>query len=306
MKVTVTGATGTLGREVVAELQQRGDDVTVLSRDAGRARQTLGDGVRALEWADPKTQTPPAEALAGQDAVVHLLGEPIAQRWSDDTKREIRDSRVLTTRNLVAALRDLDAGQRPGVLVSQSAVGWYGARGDEKVDESEPVADDFLAQVCKDWEAEARAAEELGMRVVCTRTGVVLSEDGGALEKMLPPFKLGVGGPVAGGRQYVPWVHTDDVVGSLLHCLDEGSVAGPVNVTAPEPVTNKELSRALGRVLNRPAFAPVPGLAVKALYGEMAIIVTTGSRAVPAALEQSGYAFRQADLEDALRAATGR
>ncbi|HEX5909575.1 MAG TPA: TIGR01777 family oxidoreductase [Thermoleophilaceae bacterium] len=306
MKVTVTGATGTLGREVVAELKGRGDHVTVLSRDADRARQTLGQEVTALEWADPKSQAPPAEAFAGQDAVVHLLGEPIAQRWSDDTKREIRDSRVLTTRNLVAVLRDLDPAERPEVLVSQSAVGWYGARGDEKVDESEPVADDFLAQVCKDWEAEAQAAEELGLRVVRTRTGVVLSEDGGALEKMLPPFKLGVGGPVAGGKQYVPWVHTDDVVGSLLHCLDQGSVAGPVNVTAPEPVTNAELSKALGRVLHRPAFAPVPGLAVKLLYGEMAIIVTTGSRAVPTALERSGYAFRQADLEAALRAATGR
>ena len=305
MKVTVTGATGTLGREVVAELKRRGDDVTVLSRDADRARQTLGADVSALVWADPKTQAPPVEALAGQDAVLHLLGEPIAQRWSEDTKREIRDSRVLPTRNLVAVLRDLDPAQRPSVLVSQSAVGWYGARGDERVDESEPAADDFLAQVCKDWEAEARAAEELGLRVVCTRTGVVLSEDGGALEKMLPPFKLGVGGPVAGGKQYVAWVHTDDVVGGLLHCLDQGSVSGPVNITAPEPVTNAELSKALGKVLHRPAFAPVPGLAVKLLYGEMAIIVTTGSRAVPTALEQSGYAFRQADLEAALRAATG-
>ena len=306
MKVTVTGATGTLGREVVAALERRGDEVTVLSRDAESARRKLGDGVRALEWADPRTQAPPAEAFAGQDAVVHLLGEPIAQRWSDEVKREIRDSRVLSTRNLVAVLRDLDAAERPAVLVSQSAVGWYGDRGDERVDESEPAADDFLAQVCKDWEAEAHEAEPLGLRVVCTRTGVVLSEDGGALEKMLPPFKLGVGGPVAGGKQYVPWVHTDDVVGSLLHCLDQGSLAGPVNVAAPEPVTNAELSKALGRVLNRPAFAPVPGLAVKLLYGEMAIIVTGGARAVPAALEQSGYAFRQADLEDALRAATGR
>ncbi|HYI37120.1 MAG TPA: TIGR01777 family oxidoreductase [Thermoleophilaceae bacterium] len=305
MKVTVTGATGTLGREVVAELKQHGDEVTVLSRDADRARQTLGADVSALEWADPKTQAPPIEALAGQDAVVHLLGEPIAQRWSEDTKREIRDSRVLPTRNLVAVLRDLDPAQRPSVLVSQSAVGWYGARGDERVDESEPVADDFLAQVCKDWEAEARAAEELGLRVVCTRTGVVLAEDGGALEKMLPPFKLGVGGPVAGGKQYVAWVHTDDVVGGLLHCLDQGSVSGPVNITAPEPVTNAELSKVLGKVLHRPAFAPVPGLAVKLLYGEMSIIVVTGSRAVPTALEQSGYAFRQADLEAALRAATG-
>lgn len=304
MKVTVTGATGTLGRQVVAELSTRGDEVTVLSRDPERARGALGPAVRALEWADPKAEAPPAESLEGQDAVVHLLGEPVAQRWTEEAKKEIRDSRVLSTRNLVAALHDARSG--PTVLVSQSASGWYGARGDEKVDESEPAAGDFLARVCVEWEAEATKAEELGARVVLTRTGVVLSETGGALEKMLPPFKLGVGGPVAGGRQYVPWVHTDDVVGSLLHCLDSEAARGPVNVTAPEPVTNAELSKALGRVLHRPAVAPVPAFAIKALYGEMAAIVTTGVRAVPARLEELGYAFRRPGLDDALRAATGR
>ncbi len=303
MKVTVTGATGTLGRQVVAELSTRGDEVTVLSRDPERARGALGPAVRALEWADPKSEAPPAESLEGQDAVVHLLGEPVAQRWTEEAKKEIRDSRVLSTRNLVAALHDARSG--PTVLVSQSASGWYGARGDEKVDESEPAAGDFLARVCVEWEAEATKAEELGARVVRTRTGVVLSEDGGALEKMLPPFKLGVGGPVAGGRQYVPWVHTDDVVGSLLHCLDSEAARGPVNVTAPEPVTNAELSKALGRVLHRPAVAPVPGFAIKALYGEMAAIVTTGVRAVPARLGELGYTFRRPGLDDALRAATG-
>jgi uncharacterized protein (TIGR01777 family) len=303
MKVTVTGATGTLGRQVVAELLQRGDEVTVLSRDPDRAREALGDDVRALAWSDPKGEAPPAAALEGQDAVVHLLGEPVAQRWSDDAKREIRDSRVLSTRNLVAALKDVSA--RPAVLVSQSASGWYGARGDEKVDESEPAAGDFLARVCVEWEAEAQKAEELGMRVAVTRTGVVLSEDGGALEKMLPPFKLGVGGPVAGGKQYIPWIHTDDVAGSLLFCLDTGAASGPVNVSAPEPVTNGEFSKALGRVLHRPAVAPVPALAIKALYGEMSIIVTTGVRAVPARLQELGYDFRRPDLEAALRAATG-
>jgi len=303
VKVTVTGATGTLGRQVVAELSTRGDEVTVLSRDPERARGALGPAVRALEWADPKAEAPPAESLEGQDAVVHLLGEPVAQRWTEEAKKEIRDSRVLSTRNLVAALHDARSG--PTVLVSQSASGWYGARGDEKVDESEPAAGDFLARVCVEWEAEATKAEELGARVVLTRTGVVLSETGGALEKMLPPFKLGVGGPVAGGRQYVPWVHTDDVVGSLLHCLDSEAARGPVNVTAPEPVTNAELSKALGRVLHRPAVAPVPAFAIKALYGEMAAIVTTGVRAVPARLEELGYAFRRPGLDDALRAATG-
>lgn len=304
MNVTVTGATGLIGRELVRALRERGDAVTALSRDADRASELLGPGVSTLPWPDPTGAPPPAEALAGADAVAHLLGEPVAQRWSERAKSEIRDSRVLATRNLVAGLAE--AEPRPRVLVSQSASGWYGARGDERVDESTPAADDFLARVVVDWEAEARAAEALGMRVALTRTGVVLAEEGGALEKMLPPFRLGVGGPVAGGHQYVPWVHIDDVVGALLFALDNDGASGPINVTAPEPVTNRELSRALGRVLGRPAVAPVPALAVKALYGEMSTVVTTGARVVPARLEQLGYAFHQPDLERALRSATGR
>ena len=304
MKVTVTGATGALGSAVVGALRARGEEVTALSRDAGRARRELGAEVRALEWRQPKAEAAPAEALSSQDAVVHLLGEPVAQRWSEEAKREIRDSRVLSTRNLVATLAELGEGQRPGVLVSQSASGWYGPRGEEPVDESAPAGTDFLAAVCVDWEAEARSAEALGLRVVCTRTGVVLSERGGALEKMLPPFKLGIGGPVAGGRQYVPWIHGDDVVGALLFCLDNPEARGPVNVCAPEPVTNAELSKALGRVLGRPAIAPVPALAVRALYGEMASVVTTGVRTVPRRLEELGYTFRHPELEPALRAAT--
>lgn len=303
-KVTVTGATGMIGRSVVDELVARGDEVTVLSRDAEKASEAFGGRVHALDWSEPKAQPPPTEALAGQDGVIHLLGEPVAQRWSDAAKREIRDSRVLSTRNLVAGLKDTDA--RPAVLVSQSAGGWYGPRGDEKVDESEPAADDFLARVCTEWEAEARKAEELGMRVATTRTGVVLSQSGGALEKMLPPFKAGVGGPVAGGGQYVPWIHTDDVAGALVFALDTPEAWGPINLSAPEPVTNKELSKALGRVLKRPAVAPVPAFAVRLLYGEMAQIVTTGVRMVPARLQELGYEFRRPELEPALRAATGK
>ncbi len=303
MRVTVTGATGTIGRGLVEALLDRGDSVTVLSRDPDRARSTLGK-VRALAWREPKSEPPPLEALEAQEGVVHLLGEPVAQRWSEPVKREIRDSRVLATRRLVVALGE--TRERPGVLVSQSATGWYGARGDEPVAESAPPADDFLARVVAEWEAEARRAEEHGIRVALTRTGVVISESGGALEKMLPAFKLGVGGPVAGGRQYVPWIHMEDVIGGLIFCLDNAAVTGPVNLTAPEPVTNRELSKALGRVLGRPALAPVPALAVRALYGEMATIVTTGARAVPRRLSELGYAFRQPHLEDALRAATGR
>ena len=230
----------------------------------------------------------------------------MAQRWTEEAKREIRESRELGTRRLVEGLAALAETERPKVLVSQSAIGWYGARGDQPLDESEPPGGDFLARVVADWESEARAAAELGVRVAMMRTGVVLSESGGALAKMLPPFKLGVGGPVAGGRQYVPWVHIDDVVGAIVCALDDDRVRGPVNVTAPEPVTNRELSKALGRVLRRPAVMPVPAFALRLLYGEMGSIVTTGARVVPARLAELGYRFRRPDLDDALRAATGR
>jgi uncharacterized protein (TIGR01777 family) len=317
MRVAVTGATGTIGRALVGALKERGDDVTALSRNAERAEQALGPdraaagrerslgSVHAASWADPKAAPPPLDALRGRDAVVHLLGEQIAQRWSDDAKREIRDSRIVSTRNLVSALAQLPEAERPSVLVSQSGAGRYGHRGDERLDESASGGDDFLAQLSTDWEAEARRAEELGVRVVVNRTGMVLSAHGGALEKMLPFFKAGIGGPVAGGRQYVPWVHLDDVVGAILFEFDTDAASGPVNLTAPEPATNRELSKALGRVLRRPAFAPVPALAVKALYGEMADIVITGQRAVPARLTELGYSFRQPELEAALRDATG-
>jgi uncharacterized protein len=300
VRVAVTGASGLIGSALVEALQRRGDEVTALSR-SGRAPAEA----TAARWADPAREPAPADALRGRDAVVNLMGEPLAQRWSDDVKREIRESRVLGTRNLIAGLGAVPEGGRPRVLVSQSAVGYYGARGDEPLAEDAPPGDDFLAGVVRDWEAEALAAEQLGVRVVLTRTGVVLSPSGGALAKMLPFFKLGVGGPVAGGRQYMPWIHLDDVVGAILLALDNGAASGPLNVTAPEPVTNKEFSRALGRVLHRPAFAPVPGLAVKTLYGEMAIIVTTGQRAVPKRLAELDYDFLRAELDDALRDATG-
>jgi uncharacterized protein (TIGR01777 family) len=292
MRIAVTGATGLIGHAVVTALSARGDEVTELSR--------------STNWPDPKAAGPPSDVIRGRDAVVHLLGEPIAQRWSDDAMREIRESRILSTRNLVSALAELPEAERPGVLVSGSGAGWYGHRGDERLDESAPAGDDFLARLSVEWEAEASRAEQLGMRVVLNRTGVVLSPSGGALAKMLPFFKAGIGGPVAGGRQYVPWIHLDDVVGAILFELDTPAASGPINLTAPEPATNSELSKALGRALRRPAFAPVPAFAVKALYGQMAEIVIIGQRAVPARLSELGYEFKQPDLEAALRDATGR
>jgi uncharacterized protein len=300
VRVAVTGATGTIGRALVEALLDRGDAVTVLTRNPARAAATLPD-THAVEWRDPVSEPAPADALNGRDAVVHLAGEPIAQRWNADVKRRIQESRELGTRNLVAGLRA--AEPRPRVLVSQSAVGYYGPRGDERLDESAPPGSDFLAGVVVAWEREARAAEELGVRVVNTRTGVVLSESGGALARMLPPFKLGMGGPVAGGRQYMPWIHLDDVVGVMLRAIDDDSLSGAINLAAPEPVTNKELSRTLGRVLVRPAITPVPGFALRLLYGDMASIVTSGQRAVPAGLMELGYEFKHPQLHEALRAA---
>jgi uncharacterized protein (TIGR01777 family) len=304
VRVAVTGATGLIGGALVRELLARGDEISVLSRDAERARTVLGE-VQAFAWPEPKAGPPPADALRGRDAVVNLLGEPLAQRWTKRAKAEMRDSRVLGTRNLVAALRELPEPELPRVLVSQSAVGWYGPRGDEPVDETQSGGDDFSAQVTAAWEVEASRAEELGLRVVRTRTGVVLAGDGGALEKMLPPFRLGLGGPVAGGRQYVSWVHVDDVAGAMAFCLDTEAARGAVNVAAPEPVTNRELSKALGRVLHRPAVLPLPGAALKLMYGEMATVVTTGARVVPRRLQELGYPFRQPELDEALRDVTG-
>lgn len=290
MRVTVTGASGRIGTTLVERLRARGDDVTILSRNPQR-------GVR---W-DPAAEPAPAEALRGADAVVHLAGEDVAQRWSADTKRRIAESREAGTRNLVAGIAALPGAERPAVLVSGSASGYYGPHGDEEVDESVPPGDDFLARVCVAWEREAQAAEELGLRVVRIRTGIVLDKDGGALAKMLPPFRMGVGGPVAGGRQWMPWIHLEDEVGILIAAVDGEAWSGPVNASAPAPVTNKDFSRALGRALHRPALAPVPALAIRALYGEMAQIVTSGVRMVPRRATELGYAFAHPELDEALR-----
>lgn len=292
MKLAVTGASGRIGSHLVERLRARGDEVTILSRDAAK-------GVR---W-DPAHEPAPAEALAGRDAVVHLAGEDVAQRWSAAAKERIRSSRELGTRHLVDGIAAVPEAERPRVLVSASASGYYGPRGDEEVDESAGPGDDFLAEVCIAWEREAQRATEHGLRVVSIRTGVVLDREGGALAKMLPPFRMGVGGPVAGGRQWLPWIHRDDEVGIMVAALDGNAWSGPVNASAPNPVTNGEFSKALGRALHRPAIAPVPALAIRALYGEMAQIVTTGVRMVPRRATELGYEFAHPELGEALEVA---
>jgi len=304
LEVTVTGATGLLGPSLVEALRKRDVQVTVLSRDPERARARLGD-VQAVGW-ELLSEPAPAEALIGRDAVLHLAGEPVAQRWSEKVKRAIRDSRVIGTRNLVAGLAqagESQPGGRPKTLISSSATGYYGPHGEEPLDEDAPPGTDFLAQVCAEWEAAAASATELGMRVVHVRTGVVLDKSGGALAKMLPPFRLGVGGPVAGGEQYMPWIHAQDVIGMMLAALEDERWSGPINATAPDPVPNRVFSKVLGKVLGRPSLLPVPSLALRALYGEMAEIVTSGARVMPAKPLVLGYEFAYPQLEAALHAA---
>lgn len=284
MRVAVTGATGTIGREVVRQLRERGDTLVAVSRDPSQA------GMDAVGWDELD--------LAGFDGVIHLAGSPIDQRWNDANRQKIRASRVDGTRRVVAALRAADP--RPRVLVSQSAEGYY-PRSHAEVAEDSPPGSGFLSEVVQAWEAEAQKAEELGVRVVRTRTGVVLSKHGGALPKMLTPFKLGVGGPVAGGDQPFPWIHVEDAAGALIFALDNESVRGPLNVVAPQKHTNKTFTKALGRAIKRPTVFPVPAFAIKLLYGEMGSTVTEGANPSPARLQELGYEFRQPRLDDALR-----
>lgn len=291
-----------IGRKLVEELKARGDEVTVLSRNPAAASASLG--VEAVAW-DPSSEQAPVEAISHRDAVIHLAGESVSQRWTPAAKEAIRGSRVDGTANLVSAIRQ--ASPRPAVFVSGSAVGWYGPRGPEPVDEGASPGSDFLAEVCKAWEKAAEEAQEAGVRTVILRTGVVMTGEGGALARMLPPFKAGVGGPVAGGAQMMPWIDVDDVVGLIIAAIDgDERWSGVFNATAPTPVSNKEFSKVLGKVLKRPAFSPVPAFAIKAMFGEMAQIVLTGQNAVPARATELGYQWRKPDLESSLRSALGR
>jgi len=298
VRVLVTGASGFLGSRVTDALLARGDEVIGLSRDPERARGA-NPTVRWHAW-NATAERPPASALEGVDAVVNLIGEPIDQRWTEEAKQRIRASRERATKNLVDGLSAGDP--RPRALISQSAVGYYGDCGDAIVDESTPAGTTFDAGVCAAWEASARAAEELGLRVAVIRTGLVLDPSAGLLKQLLPPFRLGVGGPIAGGRQYMPWIHVDDWVRLVLWVLDGEDRAGTYNGTATHPVTNAELSKTLGHVLGRPAVMPVPKLAMKLRFGsELGEVVTGGQRAVPRRALDAGFEFAHPELEPALR-----
>jgi hypothetical protein len=299
MKVVVAGGTGFLGRALCRALTARGDEVVVLTRSMARARSALGPGMSPVEWT-PGAPGSWREALRGAWAVVNLAGEGIAEkRWTEERKAVLRSSRVEVTRALVEAVAA--AEPRPEVLVSTSAVGFYGPRGDEEVSEEDGAGADFLARLCIDWEREARAAEAHGVRVALLRLGVVLGREGGALARMLLPFRMFVGGPIGRGGQAFSWVHVDDLVAIILLALDDPRFSGPFNVTGPEPLTMKAFSQVLGRVLGRPSWLPVPGFAVRALFGEGADVLLSGQRAIPAKLQAMGYRFRFSTAEAALR-----
>ncbi|HEX5989970.1 MAG TPA: TIGR01777 family oxidoreductase [Solirubrobacterales bacterium] len=298
MKVLVTGASGTIGQALCDALFARGDQVVGLSRDPGRARRA-NPRVTWHKW-EPTLERPDPAAFEGVEGVVHLLGERIDQKWTDEAKQRIMESRRQGTHNLVGTLESL--ASPPKVLVSQSAVGYYGDRGTEEVDESDGPGASFDSEVVQAWEAAARELDGKGTRLVITRTGQVLSSEGGMLKEMLPPFKLGVGGPLAGGEQYLSWIHVDDEVGILLWALDNEEVSGVVNASSPNPATNKDFSKALGRALNRPAIMPVPGLVLDLKFGkEFGHVLRGGQRVLPRRTQKLGYEFEHPDLDEALR-----
>jgi uncharacterized protein len=300
MRVLVTGASGMIGSALCDALLARGDEVVGLTRDPEQARPK-NQTVRWHAWR-ATTERPPPEALEGVDGVVNLIGEEINQRLTDQAKVRIRESRLLGTRNL---LQGIEASPtEPSVFVGQSAIGYYGDRGAQILDEESQPGEGFTAEVPIDWEAAEREAEGIFDRVVIFRTGLVLSKHGGLLAQLLLPFKLGVGGPIAGGEQFMSWIHIEDVVGLFLWALDDHRVWGVINATAPNPVTNRELSKALGRALHRPAVVPVPKFAVAALRGgELADAVAGGARVLPRRALDMGYEFRHPDLDEALRSA---
>jgi len=293
VKISITGASGLIGRRLLKSLAAGGHTLQVLSRHAGT---NMPGGVKVFVW-DATRGEPPVESLRDVDAIIHLAGTPVAQRWNDDVKAKIRESRVTGTRSLVQALSKL--ATKPKVLLCSSAIGYYGSRGDEILTEASAPGSDFLADVCLAWEKEASAAEALGMRVVRMRTGVVLDQRGGALAKMLPPFKLGMGGKLGSGRQWMSWIHLEDLAGLYTFALDN-AVSGAMNGVAPYPVTNADFTKKLAAALHRPALFPVPPIGLKLMFGEMAEVLMASQRVQPKQAETAGYRFRFPQLDPAL------
>jgi uncharacterized protein len=297
MRVFLTGATGFLGSALVARLRGEGYTISAWVRSIERARSRLGADVELVPVAagfDAMTA-----AVSRSDAIINLAGEPlIGKRWTTARRRELEASRVQVTQDLIRAIAAASA--RPRVLVSGSAVGWYGDRGDERLTEGSSPGDDFLAQLCRNWESAATAAEASGVRVVLSRTGVVLGREGGALVQMLPPFKLGVGGPIGSGRQFMPWIHVSDFTSFVAAALGDERYRGPINAVAPAEATSRVFAAALGRALGRPAVLPAPAFALRLIFGEAATVLLASQRVEPRALRERGFAFAFPDLDRAL------
>ena len=301
MRMLLTGATGYIGRRLCSRFAENGWELWALSRDARRAQDSLDSVKRWFEW-QPEAGPPPDAAFEGVATVINLIGERISGIWTPAKRRTLRSSRELGTRNLVAGLAA--AQDRPRVLVSASAVGYYGDRADAELTEESPPGDNFFAETCQAWEHEAREARNLGVRVVHLRAAPVVGENSPFLRPMLPIFRLGVGGRMGSGRQWWPWVHVDDVVRAVEFILDR-KIEGPVNLVAPEVVTQYDFAKALGRVLPRPAMVPIPAFALNLALGGLAVELLASRKAVPGKLLDSGYEFKFPNLESALRDATG-
>lgn len=298
MKLVVSGGTGFIGSVLCDRLVEKGHILTLLTRSAPSASSSLNK-----KWlrGDPSSSAVWEEALDGADGVINLAGEPIAaKRWTEARKRNIRASRIETTRALVDAIAKSKA--KPKFLLNGSAIGYYGPRGNETISEEAASGSDFLGTTCREWEEEAQRAEPLGLRVIRLRTGIVLGRGGGALAKMAPPFKFFAGGPLGSGRQWMSWIHLEDEVGLIAHLVEHADARGAVNATAPNPVRMKEFCQNLGHALRRPSWAPVPAFALRLMLGEMAEMLLTGQRVVPAAAQKLGYRFRHPTLYEALTA----
>jgi uncharacterized protein (TIGR01777 family) len=303
MRIFITGGTGLIGTRLVPRLRERGDEVVLLTRRQQAARERFGSSCTIVEG-DPTQAGAWMEAINDCDAVVNLAGEGVfTRRWNAAFKASLHDSRVHSAENIVQALATKPATLTgsPKVLVNASAIGYYGPHGDEEIAEEDPPGGDFLAGVCIDWEAAARTAEPLGVRLAILRIGVVLDRERGALQQMLKPFQMvGIGGPVGSGKQWVSWIHHADMVGLILLALDNAGARGPINATAPQPVTNKELTRAQGRALHRPSFLAVPPLALRVMLGQVAEVVATGQRVLPRKALALGYNFQFPTIDAAL------
>ena len=301
MKILITGATGLIGKELVKTILAKGsDEIIVLARNKAKAYKNLPDKVSVYEWKNPAKDLVNQEALEGVEAVIHLAGEPIAEgRWTSSKKEKLWNSRIDATKNLIQSFENAQNHQLK-TFVSSSAIGFYGSRQDEPLNEESAKGNDYLSDLCNEWEKAASSEKLNGIRFAQMRTGIVLSKNGGALAKMLPPFKLGAGGRLGSGKQWMSWIHIKDMVGMILFALENNNVNGPINATAPNPVTNSDFTKVLGSVLNRPTIFPVPGFVLKTIFGEMSCILLEGQKVLPEKALNNNFNFQYADLSSAL------